>query len=1474
MQTAAKKKSKIVKLLAEQGPMLVPLMTLDNYARQNYTGDFQAVCLFVDISGFSTVTHALMQHGSEAAESMADIMLNLFTPLVDQVYTHGGFITTFAGDAFTALFPHSEDAYQHALAAAVGIQQHMSSHPVQNTPYGRFAFTAKLGLGDGEVRWGILQSSFAQIKAAYYYSGPAIEAAAGAEHHAQQGNLILTASVAQALQDLARTLPAGEDGHMRFLALSGGLPEPHPIPEQEIPDQSPFLPAAILERENRGEFRQVVSVFINLMGIETADQLRLFVNSVFDLQARYGGYLNRVDFGDKGCNLLMFWGMPVGTENDLERALNFILELPNITPGSFRAGITQRTMYAGLAGSAHRAEFTCYGDGVNLAARLMTSAPWGDVWLDEHTLRRMGPRFAAEARGEYRFKGFDDPMQVFALLERSHNTIELTHLFQNKMVGRETEMAHLSEFIRPIFTQPAASPGALVVLGNAGIGKSRLLSEFLYSLIQGQDLPEGAARPSIFLCQTDQTVRQPFNPFQHWLRGYFDQIPTQSEVRNKRAFSRKLDELISTTQNASLTSELNRLRSCLGALIDLHWDNSLYAELDAQARYDTTLIALRALIQAECARQPVIIYLEDIHWLDEDSQKFILSLLRSGANLPFALMAASRPENKSDLLGKDIPYQTLELSNLSADHLAAIATEFLNGPVSEQIHNMLQRRAEGNPFIAEQILLYLREQNILVQRKNLWTLSAQTASLLPGDVQAIFTARLDQLEEGVKDLVQTAAILGRDFELEILARMLPQESSLEAKLAAAEKEGIWTALNLSRYMFSQSLLRDAAYDMQLRARRRDLHWSAAKAIESQTPLTGSHLDALAYHYEAAYRQGLEEARRPAIESLTQAGRSAAQSYQNISAVDHYTRALFILDPEQDSERLGLLLDREEVYHLLGDRLSQQQDLAALHEIAERLREPQARAAIALRKTRYAEATGNLDETAGAAQQGQLMAQAAQDLVAEARACYYWGVALNRQGKYQEASQVLDQALALARAVDAKSTEADILRVVGNIFYFQKMYAEAQAAYQHSYDLCKELGNQRGVGLVLTNLAIIAHMTDQHLEAQNRFSEALEIARTIGDRRSEGSSLTNLATALDKLGSFSQAAEYLQRALVIRREIGDRQGEGATLSNLGAVLSSLGQLEEARAALEEAARILTELGDRRTLGVACNNLAELHRLQGRSDLAQSRYEQALQLRRELKQTQRVVEDQAGLAQVALALGDSAQARALIAEILPVIDSDPALSSAVNPMRTLLSCYQILKKLEDPQAAPLLENTYHILQESAEKITDPDLRGSFLMNNPSHREIIATYTAAAPADVAASTPIAPVVEPQNIAAQSAAPAPSAVEPQNIAALPSPAAAPADHAPQSAPPPPAADHAALPSPTAPATVEAENAAAPPSPPEKYKKKSKKRKKKQRGQVVVVNFYYIFNNRFIAREDVDLDHDGDTDEDEDDEDEKPAAA
>jgi predicted ATPase len=282
------------------------------------------------------------------------------------------------------------------------------------------------------------------------------------------------------------------------------------------------------------------------------------------------------------------------------------------------------------------------------------------------------------------------------------------------------------------------------------------------------------------------------------LRSYFEQTSTGREEENKARFTARFEALLATTPDP-LRHELDRVRSFLGALVELYWPDSLYIQLEPRLRFENTLDALATLLRAESMRQPSVVQLEDLQWLDADSKHLLQYLGRVIANDPVAIIATSRERPAPDWFPPGIPQTTLDLNVLPATTVGAYASAVLNAPVAPELVDLLVQRAECNPFFMEQLLRYLQEQNLLAQTTEGW-LPISSGMLLPTDVRTVLVARLDRLTQDVKQVVQTAAVLGREFEVRVLSQMLQGDPALPGKLARGASCTRWRSMRWKRCM--------------------------------------------------------------------------------------------------------------------------------------------------------------------------------------------------------------------------------------------------------------------------------------------------------------------------------------------------------------------------------------------------------------------------------------------------------------------------------------------------------------------------------------------------------------------------------------------------------------------------------------------------------------------------------------------------
>lgn len=1358
----------------------------------------QGAALFADISGFTPLAHAFARElgATRGAEALLEIINPVFAALIGPLHHYGGSVVTFVGDAITCWFDEVRGpAAPRAAATALAMQQALTRFATVRTPGGiPIALSIKVAIAAGPARRFLVGDP--ALLVIDVLAGATLERMALAESSAERGEVVVSAEVAAALGErlvtaARRAGPAGL-GLAVVRDLAG---EVAPTPWPELPAGAldpaqvrPWLPAAIHEQLHGGaavlgDLRPVTPLFVKFTGIDyeaddAGEKLDAFVRWAQRTVQRRGGTLLQLTLDAKGTFLYATFGAPVAHEDDPARAMQAALALRALPPelgyvGALQIGLTRGEVWTGTCGGAGRFCYSAIGTDVNLAARLMAAARPGQILVTGRMRDQPGAAWDFDLAhvGDHRYKGLADPIATYELRGEQ---LAGRRIFPAALVGREAELARLVDFARPLLEGRPA--GVAVICGEAGIGKSHLS----YALRQAL-----GERVSWFTAQTDQILRQAFNPFSYWLRHYFEQTPTAPEEENAADFEARFGQLLAELTGGDdaaaapddparglLAAQLVRVKSVLGALVGLHWPGSLYEQLDARGRHENMLAAIRLLLLAESRLRPVVLELEDGHWLDELSREALASLSRHLGGYPLLILVTARyaDDGTRPDLGLDpaAPNLTLDLDALGPAGLARLAADILGGPAGPGLLALLWDKSQGNPFFAQQVVYYMRENDLVAAGPHGTWQARPAAMALPGHINSILIARIDRLAAQVKEIVQAAAVVGREFHVQVLSQMLRTDT--QPLVLQAEQEQIWTALYELRYLFRHALLRDAAYEMQLKARLRELHRLAAAAYETLYAADlEEHYATLAYHYGQA---GAEAAER---RYARLAGEQAAARFANDEAVRFFSRALELTPEEESAERYALLLEREKIHGLQGSRPAQAADLEALEELvrahgggtAERAAR---RAEIALRRSRYAEALGDYPTAIRFADEAIAPARAVGDTGLEATARRVWGVVQWQQGDNAAAREQLQEALRLARASGQRNLQAECLVSLGCVEWslgdygaaqrsFEQALALSQEAanrmseiialqnlglvfatrgdwdsargyYEHSLRSAQEIGYRRGENYALESLGTVSMDRGDYVTARDIYRQTLAISREIGDRREEARAYTYLGEICRALGDYAGAREHYARSLELARAGGERGSAGLTLGNLSLIAHNQGDDAAARHYGEQALEIVREAGDRRTQGYVLTALG--HALAGQEawDEALASYEAALAIRRELGEGSLVMETLAGLARLRLAQGDAAAARAPAAEIVGFLEAGGTLDGADEPFRIYLTCCRVLQANADPRADDVLATAYRLLQERAARLADAAGRRSFLEQVPYHREIAAAWAGKIP------------------------------------------------------------------------------------------------------------------------------------------------
>ena len=1293
---------------------VVPELIVENYRAGRFSGEFPAVGMFLDLSGFSAMTDTLMQHGQHGAEVLASLMHGVFNPLVESIFEYGGKIVSFAGDGIMALYPVNDDADMkstalRALASAWVIQQRLMENPDRRTVYGKFTFSAKIGLAAGSVSWKILRSS-EEDRATYYFRGSAVDDAASAEHQANAGEIILTEDINNLLGDDARTRP-NESFH-RFIRFRVEIPKKsiNEFPPVDLEISRIFMPEEVIVDGVRGEFRQISNLFISIPDLPD-DELKTFVNEVFELKKKYGGLVTRLDFGDKGCNMLMLWGAPVAYENDIGRALNFVLDLRAKVKFPITAGVTYYIAHAGYLGSELCEDYTCYGWGVNLAARFMMSAPTGEIWVDDRIAQRVSQRFAMDYVGSQRFKGFAAEQKVHVL---RHRKLDAEVAYQGEMVGRDDELNRMRRFVEPLWQGKFA--GVITVSGEAGIGKGRLVYEFASSDLFTSNHAYWAS------CKANQILRQAFNPLRGWLSRYFGNQPNLNLDERKAAFDSKLDNLLASITDPELARELNRTRSFLGALVDLHWEDTLYEKLDAEARYNNTILSLIALLKAESLSQPVIFFLDDVQFVDQDSMAFLAQLKRSlladNQSYPIAIILTLRKQGQTPPAILDLSDSEIWLVGIDPYSIAKLAENILGSPASTDLMRLVLSRSEGNPYFAEQIIRYMQEENQLEENESGWIrVDHGGDSVLPSDIRALLVARLDKLVREVKNAVHTASVLGREFDFGVLAQMMGSELSTKTYVEKAEKDSIWSAINEVRYIFFHGLLRDAAYSMQMRARRQELHTLALNALEIIfEEEIENHYAELAYHAEQG---GL---RSKAHHYYTLAGKASAELYRNAEAVEYFTNALNLTDDDDLETQFDLLAERVELYSRMGNRKLQLNDLDSLEQIAVQIKDQERLAKVQMFRSVYCLLIGSFQDAVAYGTKArntiEFLMNSEQGLYTQIVLC----TALLRLGRLDEAMGRANSALEQMRGLGNRKLEAGILNTMGQIALAQKDPTPARKYLVKAMEIANDLNDPNLRSKALNNLAMLeGSLNGNFALAREYYEESYEIFKEIGDRAGATGSLTNLGFTAGMQGDFPVARTYYELALSGASDTNNLYTMIYIFVNLSALAGihndALSALQNAQQAAELAQKTTEPSGE----AWAMLYMGHAYQLQGEYGLARDAYLKSIALRDELDQPSLAMEPIAGLVENYMKMNDLKSASVEAEKILEFLGSGKSLDGTDEPLRIYYTCYRILGIQNDPRAKHILHKAKELLDMQVKMFSSDSDQKRYIENIPWRRAI---------------------------------------------------------------------------------------------------------------------------------------------------------
>ncbi len=1098
--------------------------------------------VFVDISGFTALSEKLAKLGRVGAEEMADAINTCFSELLVLAYAEDGGLLKFGGDALLLLFSAGsadEDATR-AARAAIGMRKRLREVGLIQTPGGRVKLRMSVGVHTGAFDFFLVGDSHREL----IVTGPAATEVVTMEGTAGAGEIVMSPATAS---HLPRASVGDAKGPGIFLrsAPAGGSPSlVSVIPD--VPDDLLMRSVPVATRDSllsgvlEPEHRQVAVGFIHFDGMDElieregpASAAQGLDRLVRDTQAAVDELevcFLASDVDADGGKLILTAGAPRAVGDDEERillALRRIVEQERTIP--IRIGVNHGPVFAGDIGPHYRRTYTVMGDTVNLAARLMAKAGPGEIYASGSVLERSATRFQTSELEPFMVKGKAKPVQAWSV-GTTIGRPKYSAAEDFPLLGRREEMA----LIRA--AQSRARDGervTLALVGEAGVGKTRLLDEMLKGC---GDFRFTSATGETFTAAT---------PYVAWRDVLRELIGVRWEDPSEVVAARLLE--LAQIHDPSLVPWL----PLIGVAADAEMPSTpevdaLGSEFRRTRLHEVVIGFLRALLV-----RPTLFAFEDAHLMDEASADLLTAIVTDERiDRPWLILALRRGTDGGFAPPTNASVSVLELAPIAEDASTALAEVVTDdAPLPGHVLATAVERAAGNPQLLLDLIHAVRTGD----------------GSLPDSVESAATVRIDSLTPHDKQLVRRASVFGLAFHPRFLGDVL-DEGTQQPDDATWERLAEFFEQEAGGYLrFRRAVIRDAAYaGLPFRTRQR-LHMAVGLHFEREVSDPEENAGLLSLHfslgaeYERAWRYSRIAASRAAV------------IYANVEAALLFERAL------DAGRRIGVSgQERLEIVEAHGEALWRArlyaEALRANAEARALAKDDALRSArLVIRRSEVEEKFGRFPQVLRWLSNGRRLVEGRTDrealaIAAEIDARY--SSALQAQGRNREALAVALRAIEAGRLAgstsalgDAENMLAAALAILGKPGAIEH-WGNALRHFEESGDL-------PGQAMVLSNLGAGEYWEGRWSEALELYRRAQEASERLGDPVVSAQSKMNIAEVLVDQGSLQEAESLLRETSRVWRATGDDYLLGFCLTQLGRIAAMTGRTGDAVEQFEQA-----------------------------------------------------------------------------------------------------------------------------------------------------------------------------------------------------------------------------------------------------------------------------------------------------------------
>ncbi len=896
-----------------------------------------------------------------------------------------------------------------------------------------------------------------------------------------------------------------------------------------------------------GERKQVTVLFCDMEGYTSlteklgSEQMYSVMDEVYEILIHkvhdYEGTVNELT----GDGIMALFGAPIALEDAPQRAIRSALAIhreinkfseqlkgeKRIPSIKMRIGIHTGPVIVGTLGNDLRVDFKAVGDTVNLASRMEGLAEPGTTYVTEDTFKLTEGFFRFEALGEKRVKGKEEPVKVYQVIAPSTRRTKFDVSAERGLtpfIGRERELELLLDGFQRVKTGEGQ---AFSIVSEAGCGKSRLLYEFRKAVAnEDVNFLEGKC--------LSYSRGVAYHPVIDILRSSFDIQEGAGDQEIKETFKGGLNR-IGVEEPSTLPYLLE--------LLSVKDSGITQFSMSPEAKKDRIIEAIKRIVVKESEIKPLILAIEDLHWMDKNSEDVIRNLLESIPGTKIFLIFTYRPQFVHSW-GLRSYHNQLILHRLSNKETFEMATHILGGEKAEKsLEDLIFDKTEGIPFFIEQFIKSLKDLSIIERKENLYRLSKEGRKLvIPSTIQDVIMSRVDSLPERAKEVLQTGSVIEREFSYPLINRVtgLPEKELLSHLSSLKDSELLYErgVYPQSNYVFKHALTREVVYESILAKRKKKLHEEIGNAMEELFK------DSLSEHYEVlAEHYFLGENYQKSVEYLKLSSNKAEKTATLNDAIAYTKKRIMALERLPQTEEVqkkiidarttvGLYMIQMNYHDEAGEVINPIIDLAKKLNYKRRLCQ-----IYTILGSNYLFAEDDCLKAIEVLEEAQKILKETQDLATALFATYWYGVALAANCEFEKSARYIQMALNVNVAVNnlwgISAVKSDLAYFC---YFFPGKITLGYETTEETVRIAEESGDIYSKAVAYGHHGASCYGKGLLGESEKNLLKSIEFCERINLHSRNGGARSVLAAAYFEMGDFRRSKEHYEKAISIWEDI--------------------------------------------------------------------------------------------------------------------------------------------------------------------------------------------------------------------------------------------------------------------------------------------------------------------------------------------------